>query len=240
MKRAVTLLLVSLALTGASDPSPFGAPPVSDEQLADMRGGLRLPNGIDVALAVQSDTVVNGQLVLRSVYRIDNGPAQLSVFVPKPGEATMVVTRGEGRGEGAPSISYDTQKGLVVTPSGIFGNPLVAISTGGAGAAGAVSTDGLQGVDTSNGAVATPAGIITVLPLDFGSRVRLQGDGLDASHFFGSALGSLTANSGSDRAIDTSTTISLDLRNAGPDVLGSSLLRVENLALESTALLLGR
>ena len=50
-------------------------------------------------------------------------------------------------------------------------------------------------------------------------------------HLTGNAIGSAIANMGSDRAIDTQTTLSIDLRNAGPDVLGSTMLRVEDVGI---------
>ena len=47
----------------------------------------------------------------------------------------------------------------------------------------------------------------------------------------GGAFGSAILNSGSDRTISTATTVSIDLRNAGPEVLGSALLRIEDVAI---------
>jgi hypothetical protein len=54
-------------------------------------------------------------------------------------------------------------------------------------------------------------------------------------HLTRNAIGSAITNTGSDRAIDTHTSVSIDLRNAGPDVLGSAMLRVEDVALGALA-----
>ncbi|MDB5682360.1 MAG: hypothetical protein JWM75_58, partial [Sphingomonas bacterium] len=44
------------------------------------------------------------------------------------------------------------------------------------------------------------------------------------------------ANTASDRTIDTTTTIGLDLGNVRPDLIGSSMFRVENVAVEAARL----
>lgn len=89
---------------------PFdGHKAVSDAELAQMRGGFRLPNGVEVAMAVQIDSIVNGQLVLRSVLVRDQGPANLEVY--SPGDSTV---QGVG-----PSVSVAA--GVPVqTPNGLI------------------------------------------------------------------------------------------------------------------------
>ena len=66
--------------------------------------------------------------------------------------------------------------------------------------------------------------------------VSLQGTDIRIVHLTGSAIGSAIANSGNDRAIDTLTTLSIDLSNAGPDVLGSAMLRVEGVAIDAASM----
>lgn len=58
----------------------FDRIPVADDALSSMRGGFALPGGVDVSVAVQSDTLVNGVLLLRSVYVIDKDAPSLTVF----------------------------------------------------------------------------------------------------------------------------------------------------------------
>ena len=48
----------------------LGPATVPDHELSDMRGGFRLPSGIEVALTVRSDTSVDGALLLRSVFSV--------------------------------------------------------------------------------------------------------------------------------------------------------------------------
>ncbi|WP_126719098.1 hypothetical protein [Sphingomonas ginkgonis] len=47
--------------------------------LASLRGGFDLPNGLRVAMAVVSEARIDGQLVLRSQYSIQESSASLSV-----------------------------------------------------------------------------------------------------------------------------------------------------------------
>lgn len=85
MRRLAFLLLLTVAL--ASPPAlagdgarAFDKAPVADDALSSMRGGFALPGGVDVSVAVQSDTMVNGVLLLRSVYVIDKDAPSLTVF----------------------------------------------------------------------------------------------------------------------------------------------------------------
>lgn len=76
------LALTALALAGVSPvtANPFGRRAVPAEALETMRGGFALPGGIDVSIAVQSDTAVNGALVLRTLFLANAGSPTLSVF----------------------------------------------------------------------------------------------------------------------------------------------------------------
>ncbi|MFA7439824.1 MAG: hypothetical protein WCZ66_02530 [Sphingomonadaceae bacterium] len=94
----------------AGNAGPFaGHEAVSDTELAQMRGGFRLPNGVEVAMAVQIDSIVNGQLVLRSVLVADQGPARLEIY--SPGDS-----KTQGAGTAIPvsgGITVETPNGLV-------------------------------------------------------------------------------------------------------------------------------
>ena len=71
------------------------------------------------------------------------------------------------------------------------------------------------------------------------SRVILSQPTLAVTHLAGQSYGSITANRGSDVAIDTTTLINVDLRGASPLNIGSAAFRIDALALE-TAMRLGR
>ena len=70
-------VLAALALALA----PMPGPALPDAALDTMRGGIALPGGVDLKLAVLSDTRVDGRTVLRTVFRADAGAPSLQVFV---------------------------------------------------------------------------------------------------------------------------------------------------------------
>lgn len=204
---------------------PLAAVSVPDAELASARGGFSLPGGIDVALTVQTQTAINGAIVLRSVFRADQGTPTLTVYAPKSGETVAAgQVTSTAAGTGMPTITYDGRGGLQITPAA--GGPAVAIAS--ATAAGNVPA-GLDRVapgaslQTDNGTVsqATNAGLQTA---------ELRAADLSITHLAGTAFGSAIANSGSDRAIDTQTSVGIDLHNVGPTIMASAMLRVEDVA----------
>lgn len=225
------LLLAAQAVALAAAPAPdFPSPRLSDPELATQRGGIRLPNGIDLALTVQTQTAINGAVVLQTVYAIDKGPPQLTVYAaPKGGmpAAPAASEAGAAPATITPVVSYDARTGLTVT-QGFRGMP-ITVGTG--SSAGSLKVaDGL--VMVGRGAkLPTESGVVAADSAGLLQTVTLTGKDFSIAHLAGAAFGSAIANSGSDRTIDTMTSISLDLGSAGPDVLGSAMLRVENVAL---------
>ncbi|MBC9033915.1 hypothetical protein IAG41_16100 [Sphingomonas sp. JC676] len=199
---------------------------LSDAELANQRGGIHLPNGIDVAITVQTETAIDNAVVLRSVFKIDQGQPKFTIFVPRPGERVTSESRGADGRTPLPSVSYDSRTGIQVVPG--YGAP--AVST--ADAASMQIREGLMPVDPT-GPVQTDFG--TVFRKDQGgvAQAALQGSDFSVTHFAGAAFGSLITNSGNDRVIDTTTTLAIDLRNAGPDLVGSAMPRVENIAIDA-------
>ena len=82
----LTAMAISLAsaLPSSAIANPFSsAPPVSIEKLGNLRGGVKLPNGMDVMVGVQIETRVNGELALHTVLNIaDPTKAALEIFAP--------------------------------------------------------------------------------------------------------------------------------------------------------------
>jgi len=208
---------------------PLAPTVVPDAELAQQRGGFALPNGIDVALTVQTQTTLNGAIVLRTVFRADQGAPTLTIFAPKAGETVSAqgATQTVGTAAATPTITYDPRTGVQVTPGG--GSPTVSIVT-----PGDVDTvpAGLAAV-AGGVPVTTDQGVITETSLGGLQTIELKGNDLAITHLAGNAFGSAIANAGNDRAIDTQTTVSIDLRNAGPDVLGSAMLRVEHMGADA-------
>ncbi len=204
----------------------FAAPVVPDEDLAGMRGGFRLPSGIDIAMTVQTQTAIDGQIALRTVFRIDQGTPTLVAYVPRAGESVPIDRPATDRQVAAatPTITYDNRTGIRVTPG--------MASTVGVGAVGAAAD--LD--DLPVGLVEAGSGAGVAIDRSGGVQTaRIDRADLTIVHIAGHAFGSAIANMGSDRAIDTQTSVAIQVGNAAPDVLGSSLFRTQTVALDALA-----
>jgi hypothetical protein len=220
----------------------FAAAPLPESDLAELRGGFSLMGGLDVAISIQSDTRVDGSLLLRTVYRVDRTVPQLAIYAP----ASTTGLQSNGHSQSASptddgiSVTFDRQNGPRIGSSAV---PFSAISVVSGGQVGIVSapTDMLPVVLPKNGeAVSVPNGQLSLIRNEAGHKVTLHADKLDVSHVFGNAIGSVLANTASNRVIDTTTTVSLDISGATAFNLGSSMLRIDTLVADSTAQMLPR
>jgi hypothetical protein len=205
---ALMLLGLGQALFGALAPVP-------DSTLAQERGGFMLPGGIDVALTVQTQTAVDGAVVLRTVFQASQGAPTLTVYAPRAGETVAAAAPAVGAGSAgsrAPSVTYDTRSGFQVTP----GTSAPAIGVAAAGAAALPA-----GLEAVVGGM-TDHGVITQGQQGGTRTVELSGSDLTVTHLAGNVFGTAIANSGSDRVIDTQTSVAIDLGAAGAELLADS------------------
>jgi len=234
------MLLAAPVGAGAAAPPDdapaFAAPAVSDDDLAAATGKFTLPNGVELALAVTSDTVVNGQLILRTVFTIDNS-AQLTVFGRESANAGAGYESSNAGANMQPTgvtISLDRQSGIqTITPSyAVQQNGTVSVGTQSQDA----DTLGLTKLPvTPDGpATATIDGTVSVRTLANGSLVTLSGDQLSVANLLGQSVATAITNSANDRTLDTVTNVAIDLRNVQPYLLGSAALRVDTLVLDAT------
>ncbi|KHL24163.1 hypothetical protein PK98_15490 [Croceibacterium mercuriale] len=224
----VALLLSQAAIAAAPT---FTLPELPDAVLAEQRGGVRLPSGIDLALTVNTQTAVNGNVVLQTVFSIVDGAPTVTVLTPEDGRTVAAPVAGAGTatvGGAAPVVTYDRQHGLQVTGA----NSAIPVQFGKGTAASSAPLQGLQAIDPTR-PVRTDAGTVSQTGETAVRSVDLVAPDLTISHLVGNAFGSAIANARNDATIDTQTTLSIDLRNAGPDVLGSAMLRVEGVALDA-------
>jgi hypothetical protein len=229
---------LALLVLAASSPA-FDGPAVSDQALSTMRGGFSLPGGLAVSIAVQTDTRVDGALLLRSVYRVDQGAPTLSVYAPD-GSASSQNGQPRPTNEGAPAqvgVSFDRSNGVsIVTRPGFA--PTISITTGNGPAnidAGPPIAATIDGPGTQ-----VAGGVLTIRSLPGGDRIQLQGDNIDISHLVGMAFGSVIQNTASDRAIDTATVVSMGISGANISNLGSAASRIESLGLDSVSQMMPR
>ncbi|MFV0624397.1 hypothetical protein ACBY01_10355 [Sphingomonas sp. ac-8] len=222
--------LLALALVPAA---LFGAMPLPDIKLAEQRGGFRLPNGVDVAMTVQTQTALDGAVVLRSVFRLDSGQPSFVVYTPREGETIASPSAGSRDATDASArtqVRYDSRGGIQITP----GVAAPQLSVGGAGVP-ADADD--RFVTLPDGAsVASGAGSVHQSSQGPLQTAEWRGADLSITHLAGSAFGAAVVNTGNDRAIDTETSLFLSLDNAGPDVVGSSMLRAGELAFDAAQL----
>ena len=213
--------------TAVAEPaSPFDVTPVSDADLQAQRGGIRLPNGIDVALSVQTQTAVDGSIVLRTIFTLDEGPAQFSVFTPQPGEI-IVLNRDAadtiGESGSITSVSYDVRNGIKVSRA--TRAPAAAVET-----VPYLEQSDFQDV-TGHDSISTDNGLLRQRLVNGNQVADLTTDDLRIAHFAGRAFGSAIANMGNDRTIDTQTVISIRLDDVNPAIIGSAMLRVEGIGI---------
>lgn len=236
---AATLLATPVmgeAAGAGTDAPAFAAPAVSDDDLAAATGKFTLPNGVELALSVTSDTVVNGQLILRTVFTIDND-AQLTVFgreSPSAGAGYEGSNSDTSMQKPGVTISLDRQSGIqTITPN-------YAVQQNGTMSVGAPNQDadalGLTKLPvTPDGpATGTIDGTVSVRTLANGSLVTLSGDQLSVANLLGQSVATAITNSANDRTLDTVTNVAIDLRNVQPYLLGSAALRVDTLVLDAT------
>lgn len=222
-----TLVLTAVPAFASADPAPL-----TDPELARVTGKFMLPNGASIAMSVTSDTLVNGQLVLRSVLTVDQA-ASLKVYAGGDGMAAAP-SRPAVAAAPVPSsvtVLFDRQSGMRTVTPNFAAAPTIAVGTGGAAAAAGA---GLTALPLAPGgpAVATSAGLVSLAPS--GASVMLSGDRIDVTHLMGPAIATAVANSANDRTIDTVTSIDIDLARVTPFAINSAALRAADLGMDAT------
>ncbi|WP_375397788.1 hypothetical protein [uncultured Sphingomonas sp.] len=238
--RSLFLAILSCALASpvaaqqVDGPLPEAAR-LTDAQLARLTGKFLLPNGVELALSVTSDTVVNGQLVLRTVLTVDRG-SQVQVYGRESGASGIAYTGASGGAQAtAPtgvSITLDRQSGLqTVTPTYAAATPSVSVGA-------AVQTPeslGLSALPVVAGgaSVVTADGTVSVAAVPSGTQVTLVGDQFSVANLVGRAVATALVNSANDRTFDTVTNVGIDLRNIAPYQAGAAQMHIETLALDA-------
>lgn len=184
---------------------------VSDDELDRLRGGFVLPNGMDVSVGIDIETLVNGILALRTVLSTANGGVPV-VFTSSGN--TPAATSSES----VPSIT-------------IPGVGVIRVANGSAAPAAAGSEQQLT--LTPNGAAQPiPSGSVQLTKDDNGSTVSLHGESFEIRHMIGNFTGSLVANSANNISIDTVTTVNVDLKNSTVPI-DNTMLRWEAVAIDA-------
>ncbi len=237
----LTGLLIGLVLpvAAAGDPAEsVSAPRLTDAELAKVTGKFVLPNGVELALSVTSDTVVNGQLILRTVLTVDRS-TQLQVF-GRTGQESTVAYTGTAESDRAPMpmgvvVEFDRKSGLqTVTPT-------FSVARGSTVTLGAVSEEpqalGLAALPLLPGgpAISTADGVVSLAAAQNGSQqVTFVGDQLSVVNLVGQSIATALANTANDRTLDSVTNVAIDVRNLAPYQVGMAQLRIDALAVDAT------
>jgi hypothetical protein len=161
-------------------------------------------------MVVQSDTRVNGQLVLRTVLIAAQSAPTFSVFV-KNGDDTGA-SQNSSPGPGGTTFNIIT-RAPTITDSTPAGMTQVALAPG-------------QTVDTASGQVSyQKTGNL--------GQVVLNAQNLEVRQMVGQAFGTIVSNRGNDMNIDTSTMINIDLTGVPTLSFGSALPRLDSLATDA-------
>ena len=243
MRRGASFTIAALVATpvNAHD-APFDmATAVPEAELAEQRGGMTLPNGIDIALTAQIDTARDGTLILRSVLEIIGNTQTVAVYAPAPGHTGPAFTAPAApvpEAVVAPQVVID-QDGRVATATPGFLLPVNQVSVGASNSTGiGGAPEGLTALPLAAGApaVQTAAGLVTLTMAGGNTQVVLDGPQLDIVQLLGGAFGTVTANMADNTQIESATLLSIELSNTEAVSVANRTLQVQDLVLDTVRL----
>ncbi|RYF11333.1 MAG: hypothetical protein EOO77_19595 [Oxalobacteraceae bacterium] len=228
--------VISLLVAASPLVSPSSALPIPDRELATMRGGVLLPNGLNVAVGIDIQTRIDGVLALHTIYTSEQ---------PNPG--IRVYTDGTNSPATAPTTTTVTTGGVIPTVSvgrSPTGTTIVASSSSAPMTVNVVSGPTSGWLDAAgqtmvpvvaNGpAVAASSGAISLANDDRGARVSLVAPSVQVDHLVGQATGAIVSNTASNRVIDTVSSVNVDLVGI-PAGLSGGVLMVNRLAADAAS-----
>ena len=184
----------------------FASATLFDAELAQLRGGILLPNGTNVAIGIALETRVNGVIAVRTLFSTEVPGVQVfagGAATPTAGDPTPPTT-----GFSLPDIRI-VRSGIGTT---IGSAPAVGVSQVWLGSGQMAGSAG-PALDLAGGRSArTGFGTVQALRTGTGTVVQLIGPYLSVQQSIGQAIGTVVANTGNDRIIDTTTAVSIDLR----------------------------
>ena len=221
-------------LIAASLAAPGDAPaPVPDRELATMRGGLMLPNGLNVAIGIDIKTRIDGVLALHTIFSSEaQGVRVFTDGRTSPSEVPGTVTVETGD-PSWPTVSVSrTPTGTTVTAPGTDTPASVNIVSG--PTTGWLDASGQTPVPVvANGpAVDASSGSIRLTSDERGSQVQLVTPTTEIRHLVGQATGAVISNTANDRVIDTVSTVNVNLVGL-PAGLTNGMLLANRIATEA-------
>lgn len=199
---------------------PFAVHRVGEGELAAMRGRLLLPNGLDVAIGIDIQTRVDGILVLHTIYASEGANPGVRVFTDGAGAATTApatVRLASPSTTGTPVVIVDrSPTGTTILPTAATAAATVNLVNGDP-STWLTSAGQTEVPVTANGpAVDAQPGAISLRSDAGGAVVMLTTPDLQIRQLIGQATGVVVANTGSDRTIDTVSSVNVDLNGISP------------------------
>ncbi len=224
---AMAALTLGIQSARASEHSLFDAPALSDAELGEARGGFALPNGVNVNIAAQLETSLNGVKILSTSFVL-GGQSTSSVapdFAQEP--ATLAVL---------PDISTETEEVASLITE------VVEVATAGAEEPQSPATSVTDAAEPAEQfavvtapATGTTSSSTSTASEAQGGNVTYTADvpGLNVEHTIGSRIASVIANTLDNSVIDHRTTIDITLSDVRPMEMGSLPFRINNLAIDA-------
>ena len=212
--------------------------PVPDQELATMRGGVLLPNGLNVAVGIDIQTRIDGVLALHTIYTSEQPNPGIRVFTDgtnSPATApttTTVITGGSGM---IPTVSVGrSPTGTTIVASSSSAPMTVNVVSGPTSGWLDAAGQTMVPVVANGPAVAASSGVISLANDDRGARVTLVTPSVQVDHLVGQATGAVVFNTASNRVIDTVSSVNVDLVGI-PAGLSGGILMVNRLAADAAS-----
>jgi hypothetical protein len=213
-------LVIALSGTCVAGASPWrNCAAVTDEELTNMRGGVLLPDGLDVDIGIDIQTEVNGVLVLHTVLSTAAPSAQaLRVFVggtaPSNGGSTKAALNTV-----PPMLTLDRSgASTTLVTSAAPLNPTIVVLNAPTNVWPQYPDETQLNVVPNGPAVQTPNGNVQVQQAGANTAVTLTGNGITVSQLLGDATGTVVSNQLNNQSIQSMTVVDVDLHGSWPAI----------------------
>jgi len=232
---ATLLIAALLAGTPATSDDAANAQPVPDGELAMMRGGLMLPNGLNVAIGIDIQTRIDGVLALHTIFSSESPAIGIRIYTdgttsPSQVPGTVTVAGGDANWPTV-SVSRSPTGTTVVAPAT---GPATSINIVSGPTSGWLDAAGqtLVPVVANGPPLAADGGSIRLTTDERGAQVALITPAVEVRHLIGQATGAVIANTANGISIDTVSTVNVNLIGL-PAGLTNGMLMVNRIAAEA-------
>ena len=205
----------------------WSVPPVPDPDLATMRGGIMLPNGLNIAIGIDIQTRINGVLALHTVYSSEAPTNAIRVYTDGTNSPSTAPGSTEVATGGTLNASVDAARsptGTTVVPATSSQPTTINVVSG-------PTSTWLDGTGQTNvpvvangPGIAASSGTISLTEDAQGAQVTLSTPTIEIQHLVGQATGAVVSNTANNRTIDTVSSINVNLIGVPAGLLGNALM----------------